>query len=265
MHGGIAMLSTSTSYQMIARDLDRSLAQKGAEKSVARESAYYLDKIGGIKSIDDLFKDTRLYNYAMKALGLEDMAYAKAYMRKVLQEGLSDPSSFANRLNDDRFIRFAATFNFERDGEAATQTTAARQGVVDRYVRHSLEVSAGEENEGVRLALYFLREAPNVTSAYQLLADPALWQVVKTTFGFPDAMANADIEKQAAAVLDRLDIADLKDPEKLDKLVVRFTTVWDATQVTTQSPILTIFGAGAAPSLDMELVMTLSNLKRGGY
>ena len=36
-----------------------------------------------MKSIDDFMKDTRLYNYAMKAFGLDDMAYAKAFMRKV--------------------------------------------------------------------------------------------------------------------------------------------------------------------------------------
>ena len=55
---------------------------------MALETAYYLKHIGDVKSIDDFIKDTRLFNYAMKAFGLEDMAYAKAFMRKVLVEGV---------------------------------------------------------------------------------------------------------------------------------------------------------------------------------
>lgn len=36
----------------------------------------------------------------MKACGLEDMTYAKAFMKKVLESDLSDSSSFANSLSD---------------------------------------------------------------------------------------------------------------------------------------------------------------------
>jgi len=259
------MLSTSATYRLITRDLDRSLEQKSTEKSVALASDYYLKNIGAVKSIDDFLKNTRLFNYAMKAFGLEDMAYAKAYMRKVLVEGVADSASLANRLNDDRFVRFATVFNFARDGAVTTATIEARQGVVDRYVRQDLEVSAGEGNEGVRLALYFLREAPKVASAYGLLADPALWEVVKTVFGFPEEMASAGIEKQAAAVLQKLDMGDLKDPTKLDRLIARFTAVWDATEVTVQDPVLSLFGTSStSATVDLDLIMTLNNLKHGG-
>ena len=259
------MLTTAATYRYITKDLERSLALKSAEKPVALESQYYLKNINNIKSIDDLLKDTRLFSYAMTAFGLTEMGHAKAYMRKVLTEGVEDKKSFANRIDDQRFIQFARTFNFARDGAAATETTEARQGVVDRYVRQVLEVDAGETNEGVRLALYFLREAPKVKSAYDLLADPALWEIVKTAFGFPDEMANADIEKQAAAVLERLGLADLKDPVALDRLLTRFALVWDATEVATQDPILSLFGPlSPSGTVDLDLVMTLNNLKHGG-
>src|SRR5690606_35411929 len=119
-------------------------------------------------------------NYAMKAYGLEDMAYAKGMLRKVLTDGVADSTSFANRLNDDRFLEFAKTFDFAAKGAETTAGATATTDVVDKYVRHSLEVDAGEENEGVRLALYFERLAPKVTSAYGLLADPAIWKVIQT-------------------------------------------------------------------------------------
>jgi hypothetical protein len=259
------MVTTTATYRFIATHLDRSLAQKGAEKPVALETDYYLKNISNIKSIDDLLKNTRLFNYAMKAFGLEDMAYAKGLVRKILSDGVDDTKSLARRIDDDRFLQFATVFNFKRDGEDATAKTDAKQGVVDRYVRQSLELSAGEDNEGVRLALYFQREAPTVSSAFGLLADPALSKVVKTAFGLPDEMATADIDKQAAAILARLDLADLKDPQKLDRLITRFTAAWDATDTTAADPVLALFDtSSSSANVDINLIMTLNTLKHGG-
>lgn len=259
------MLTTTNSYRLIARDMTRSLAAKAAEKPVALESANYLKQIAGIKSIDEFLKNTRVFRFAMTAFGLEDMAHAKGLMRRILTEGVEDPKSLGNRMNDDRFKDFAKVFNFARDGEAATTTTAARQGVVDRYVRQTLEVSAGEENEGVRLALYFQRMAPTVKTAYGLLGDAALSKVVKTVLGMPDAMANADIEKQAAAIDKRLKVADLSDPAKLERFINRFVTTWDALNVTSSAPVLSLFdNSYASGTMTLDLAMSLHNLRRGG-
>lgn len=258
------MLSTAISYRLIARDLPRSLAQKAQERPVALETAYFQKNIASVRSIDDFLKNTRLFKFAMTAFGLEDMANAKGFMRKILTEGVDDPKSLANRLTDSRFKAFATVFDFAGNGANTTDSVLVQNGVVNRYIQQNLETSAGEENEGVRLALYFKRTAPSVTSAYGILGDVALWKVVKTIFSFPDEMANADIGKQAAAVTKRLDIASLADPAKLDKLITRFTAVWDA-QNAASSPLLSLFGPGSSSSgMGLDLAMTLHNLKHGG-
>ena len=259
------MQTTLQTYRQITRDIDRSLATTASEQSVATATAYYQQHIGDVKSIDDFLKDTRLFNYAMKAFGLEDMSYAKAFMRKVMVEGVTDSKSFANKLSDDRFVQFAKTFNFPELGESTTSTTAVKQTVVDLYARQTLETQAGNDNEGVRLALYFQREAPTIKSVYGLLADTALWTVVQTTFGFPDTMSNAGIENQAKAVSQQLNIADLSDPTKLDKLITRFAAAWDANNSTTSDPILALFNnPGQQATVDFDLLYTLTSLKHGG-
>jgi hypothetical protein len=118
---------TLTSYRLIAKDLPTSLSRKAAEPTVAREIAYYEAHIGQVKSVDDLLGDQRLYAYAMKAYGLEDMTYAKAFMRKVLEEGAASAASFANRLADDRYTAFAKAFSFGQ-GVTATGADPARFG-----------------------------------------------------------------------------------------------------------------------------------------
>ncbi|WP_288586798.1 DUF1217 domain-containing protein, partial [uncultured Methylobacterium sp.] len=104
---------------LLSRNLATSLQRKGAEPIVARDTAYYQANIGKVKSIDDFMADTRLYNYAVKAFGLEDMGYAKAFMRKVLTEGTDSSAAFANRLADDRYVAFAKAFDFAPGPSAA--------------------------------------------------------------------------------------------------------------------------------------------------
>jgi hypothetical protein len=259
------MLTTSVSYRLITRDLQRSLETTSKETPVALETRYYLDHIAQVKSVDHLTGDYRLFNYAMKAFGLGDLGNAKGFIKKVVEGGIEDPKSLANRLADSRFVDFVKTFNFAVYGESTTASPLAQQAVVDRYVRQTLESEAGADDDGVRLALYFQRQAPHVTSPYDLLADPALWQVVKTAFGFPDEMANAAIEQQAAAVLDRMPISDLHDPAKLDQLITRFTAIWDVTHNSQNDPTLALFiDQGDGPSLDPDLLLTLNSLRHGG-
>ena len=130
------MTTTYTSYKLISSDLPTSLKRVSEQPDVKRETEYYLYKIGSIKSIDEFFADSRLYNYAMKAHGLDDMAYAKAFMRKVLTEGIDDKAAFANQLSDTRYKELAESLNFARHGELATTFERAQKGVVDKYTRH---------------------------------------------------------------------------------------------------------------------------------
>jgi len=258
------MLSTLATYRLMARDLDRTLALKAAEAPVALEIENFRERIGQIKSIDAFLADTRVFKFAMTAFGLEDMAYAKGYMRKVLTEGVDDPQAFANRVSDNRFVAFARTFNFAKYGEIATATPTVRQPVVDLYVRQRLEVSAGEDNEGVRLALYFQRMAPSVDNPYEILADNALAEVVFNALQIPNEVRGAPIERQASIIEERLDLESLRDPDAVDRLLIRFSNTWDATREVEVSPLVSLFSNQRSASINLDLVLSLQTLRRGG-
>ncbi|MAY62212.1 MAG: flagellar biosynthesis protein FlgF [Rhizobiales bacterium] len=260
------MTTTYTNYQLISRDIDRSIERISQQPQVQRETEYYLSRIGDIKSIDDFMADDRIYNYAMKAFGLEDMSYAKAFMRKVLTEGIDNDNAFANQLADGKYKAFAEAFNFNRYGETATVFTRAQQGAVDMYLRQTLEEEAGSDDTGVRLALFFERNASDITSAYSILADEALYQVVRTVLGLSDAFAAGDIDKQADYLKEKLDFADFSDPEKLDEFLQRFTIMWDLENNSAAgiggSNLLLSSSSGFDISPD--LMLTINNLKLGG-
>ena len=259
------MLTTTLSYRLLAKDLQRSLGTVAAEPQVARATQYYEEKIADVKSIDDFFADDRLYSYAMKAFGLSEMTFAKAFMRKVLSEGIDSQTSFANSLSDPRYREIAAAFNFARYDSTTTAFERTRSGTVDRYHRQTLEENAGRENEGVRLALYFERKAKGLGSALDILADRALLRVVQVALGIPAVSSSAGIDRQARAIDSRLDLNDLKDPQKLDSFLNRFTSLWEienpAAPPTVPSILLSRpIGLG----IGSELLASIQNIKFRG-
>ncbi len=259
------MLTTTLSYNLISRDLGRAIEQKANQSLVSREIEYYMANISNVKTIDEFVDDTRLFNFAMRAHGLSDMAYAKAFMVKVLEEGIDEPGSFANGLTDPRFREFAETFNFVRYNDATTAFDRTQQGTVDRYTRQALEEDAGAENPGVRLALYFERKASEVTSAFDILGDRALLEVVQTVFSLPTSMSVQSIDKQAEMIASRLDLEDLKDPAKVGELLERFTALWDVNnpQQAPSTPTVAI-GQPLQFGLSSNLLASLQNLRLGG-
>jgi hypothetical protein len=256
--------TTYTSYKLISADLQTSLKRVSEQPDVKRDTEYYLSKIGGIKSIDAFFADDRLYNYVMKAHGLEDMAYAKAFMRKVLTEGVDDKNAFANQLSDTRYRELAEALNFARHGEVATSFERAQKGVVDKYTRQTLEVSAGEDNTGVRLALYFDRMASSITSGYSIIADDALSQVVRTALQLPAEFAATDIDRQAAYYEKMLNIEDFKDVGERGKFLERFTAMWELENPTGSYDPLTAFQPSSLTGISTDLLLSINNLKLGG-
>lgn len=373
------MLSAPLSYQMITRDMSATLKRTAAQPDVKLASDYYRENIGKVTSLEEFFDDHRLYSYAMKAFGLEDMTYAKAFMRKVLESDLTDSKSFANKLVDKRyqefakafsflkpsaqspdalsdiktryaknaaeqgdseslikfgtlayeqslpavktvddfladnslvgyattafgvepsgtgasakaFLRriltsdpndadsfaarqtksawrdFAAAFNFSEDGTVRIQTTEQSESTISSYLRQTIETQAGKENEGVRLALYFERKVPTITSAYSILADPALLKVAQTVLGLSSQTGNADIDVQAKYIESRIDIESLSKPEDLKKFITRFTAMWEAANpsATATTSVATLIRGQSSAVMSADTLMSLQGLKLGG-
>lgn len=249
------MPTTIAGFRQIAADIPAALANVARQPDVKRESDRYLSAIADVKSIDDFLARPDVYRYAMRAFGLEDMTYATAFVRRALSDGVDRPDSLANRLADPRFRDLVSTFNFARYGSAAMAFSRTQQGVVDRYLRLTLEQNAGLTNEGVRLALYFQRSASSISSPYSLLADRALLKVTQVALGLPQASATLDLDRQADIISGKLAVADLKDPGKLDKFLIRFAALWDVeNSQPPPSPLIDLTGTTPAAGIAVALL-----------
>ena len=261
------MTSTTASYLSIANNLGRYQSATEANPSVKSATAFYLANIGKVKSISDFVNNYRLLSYALTAFGLQNETNAKGLITKVLQGGVSNGSSLANTLTDPSFTAFATAFDFVGKGASAvTSSAAATTGTTAQYVEQTLETTQGQQNQGVQLALYFARVAPTVTNTYGLLANSSLLKVVQTAYGItPSTTVNIDTE--AAALGKIINVADLKNPAKLQQIIERFTANYDLQGDNTSSgtsSIAQIFSSSTTSGFSSDLLLSIQGLKLGG-
>ena len=226
--------------------------QEELRKAADKDAVYYQNNIANVGSVKELLADRKLIDIVLVAKGLEPDQVTTADLRKMFDSDLSDPKSFVNTQTDPRFAEIVSSFNFDDDGEMSRlpkfgpQTRDQFMDTQRKYLQQTLEQQQGQDNPGVRLALYFERKAPSITSAYDLLADKALAEVFRTTFGLPDEVGGMDIDQQAKVVEKHLDLKDLADPAKLAKLLNRFSALYDIKNGTSvaSSPVVTLYQGG---------------------
>jgi hypothetical protein len=251
----------SKAYYTAVTRLDSSESSKAAAEA---EAVYYRTQLQSLETVDQLLADVRLKNVLLVAEGLRPVDVSNEMLRAVLTSDLDDPDSFANQQSDIGFQKVAGSFNFDADGFIRSEPGRSVQnerGLVETqrlYLTQAIEEEAGQESLGARLALYFERMAPTVTSNYEILADDALAQFVRTAFSISQETASSDIDKQKA-MLDRyLDVDDLLDPEKLESLIQRFLALYDLDNGA-PDPLLTIMNGST--SINFETVATLAQLR----
>lgn len=171
------MVSTYLSYDLVNRDLKGSLDRIAKSPQVAREQAYYDANIGKVATVDEFLDDYRLYSYAMKANGLEDMTYAKAFMKKVLDSDLTDTNSFANKLTDDRYRKFAESFQFSTEN-TLVQTPRQVDGLIETFK----QTKAAEADSVAAESKYFKSRIASITSVDQLLGESRMRDFVLKAF-----------------------------------------------------------------------------------
>ncbi|THF50948.1 DUF1217 domain-containing protein [Allorhizobium terrae] len=222
-----------------------------AKTKANADAQYYQENIVKVSSVSDLLKDRKLVDFVLTSKGLDPKTVDNDMLKKLFASDLNDPKSFANTQKDERFAGFVASFNFGTDGKI---NKSYSEGVQDRgnivktnnlFLHQTMEQEQGDDNGGVRLALYWQRMAPTITSAYDILGDTALLEVFRTAFSMPKEMSNMSIEQQAKIVESKLNLKDLNNPDLAKKFISRFTAMYDlnnGTGSTSANAALAILG-----------------------
>lgn len=155
------------------------------------ELSYFRANIGGVESLDDLLGDARLLDVSLEAFGLERGYYTDQHFRSIVEGGLADPNSYANSLDDDRWVQWAAAFEGLDDGSYAS-VPAFRLDVEREIARNGVPLATSEQLAedpsafSANDVLAFQAAAPDIRSAADLVGDPDALKTTLQAFGLED-------------------------------------------------------------------------------
>ena len=230
----ILPMSGYAGWMFLKRTAATQLAAFAGQTSVAKDSAYFREKIGGINSAEEMVNDHRMLRVALSAYGLEADLPNKFFIQKVLQDGTLDPKALSNRLADKRYAEFSKAFGFGDFSTPRTTLSDFADKLLKKFVEKQFQTSVGEQKPSFRIAMNaetHLKDLARSSSAesskwFTVLGSPPLREIFEKAFGLPSAFAAIDLDKQIAILQVRtrsafgsVEISQFADDEKINKLV----------------------------------------------
>jgi hypothetical protein len=226
-------------WRFLERTAEAQRAAFDRGPQLARDVAYFQEKIGTVTSPEALVQDRRLLKVALGAFGLDGEIDKRAFVRKVLEGGTDDPRSFANRMTDPAWKKLAQAFGFGNAGGPRVARSGFAAEITDAYRIRQFEVAVGGVDDSMRLALNFRREIAELARAAQpgdggrgwlaVVGSRPLRAVFEGAFGLPRQFVNVDLDRQVEIFRDRArgvvgdgSLAAFRDPAAVDRIVTRF-------------------------------------------
>lgn len=243
-------------WRYLSANLDQQIARFSQSPVTARDMDYFRAEIGKITNAEALVNDFRLLQVALGAFGLQDDLPNRAFIRKVLADGVSADNALANRLADKRYRAFSEAFGFGGSLPPRTTSPAFAERILGRFERQEFERAVGEQNPDLRLALSAARELPEIaarglrdsTAWLSVMGNPPLRAVFETAFGLPKSIGTLDLDQQLTAFRTGAerrfgsgDFAQFTQAERVEDLIRSFTLRAEGTNL--PSPLTRGFAA----------------------
>jgi hypothetical protein len=228
IYGTSSGTSTATStdpLQALAQaeaNSTKDIAQEEAQPQVARDLATFRAAVASAKTPEQLLQNPTVLKVLLTANGLGDQVSYTALAQKALLSNTNDTSSLADQLPNTAWKSAASTLDFANKGLSVIQNTSVLDTIASGYAEVLWRTSLDTTTPGLSNALTFRSEASTITSADQILADPALRSVVLTALGIPAQIAEQDIGTEENAITSRLDIRQFKDPKFVEQFAQRY-------------------------------------------
>lgn len=216
-------------WALLNRTLDRQTEVFNQSPVLVRETDYFEQNIGNVRTPEDLVSDRRLLEVALGAFGLGDDINSQALLKRVLEGSTSDNDALVNRLADERYKKMTDAFGFGEPGLPRTRLEGFGREITDLYRRMEFEEAVGVQNESLRLAMNAQREIAdllqNDTSEdvrwFTIMGNPPLRKVFETALGLPSGFGQLDIDRQLETFQEQakrqLGIDSLSDLESEDE------------------------------------------------
>ncbi len=222
-------------WRFLQRTLDRQVEAFDKSPEIERDVAYFRENILSATNVEDLVTDRRLLAVALGAFGLQDESNKQALVRKVLEEGTLETTSFANRLNNSQYKDLAKAFSYGNLG--FFPDAAFVDDIVAKYKQNAFEAAVGEVNGDMRLALNFERKIQDLaadtgsekTIWFKVLGDKPLRAIFEKAYNLPTEFSQLDVDKQQEIFAEKTRklygesaVSVFSDPKNVEDLIRQF-------------------------------------------
>ena len=169
-----------------------------------RTSVYFTSSVEGFVSTPSV------YNFALKAVGLDPEKVSAATIKAVLKSDPNDPKSFVHTLKDDRYLQLARAFNFDGKGNLSTplvaQDSSEAKQIAKDYIIAKTKFASGtgtgrasrQGREGREY--YYASTMANIDSVSDLLTDRKMVDIVAGRPGFAAREDNQRISRRRSSI-----------------------------------------------------------------
>ncbi|MCL1628093.1 DUF1217 domain-containing protein [Roseibaca sp. V10] len=233
----IVPLGGLAGWEFLKRTRERQENSFTASPRMSRLTRGFAQDFAKLRSAEDLVGNRQALDVVLGAYGLQADLENRAFIKKVITDGATDPRALSNRLADKRYNALARDMAHLAPGGTGQAPQDLAEQLLGRFRTMAFEVAVGDSNESMRLGLAFERKLPEIAAASQ--SDAAQWfsvlgdlptrRVIETALGLPKEFASLDIEEQAerlrAAARKRFGtdaMTELAKPEMIAQITQRF-------------------------------------------
>lgn len=198
----MAGISAIATYSVLDK-IEQRKAAAIASAAFTKDLASFKIDIAKVKSLDDIFKNTKLLTTLLKAYNLESKLTDVEKLKEILTSKLSDPKSKVNTERDKRYLELAedidlySGYNKIKSAAFAAKLEAR---LVDRYLDPGLEPK--QKLLVIKSALFkkdietFKARAANIDSPDELFKDYRLLKIVLEAYDLDSEIDKAGFIKK---------------------------------------------------------------------
>lgn len=214
-----------TAWSLLKSTLARQKSNHAQTHLIQSDVSRFRDRFDRLRSAEDIVDDPSTMRVVLGAYGLSDDNANRFFIRKIMNDGATNPSALANKLSDRRYKALAKDFDYSGELPRSAPRKSA-EAIIRLYKDSMFEVEIGKIDNDLRLALSFQRQlsgiadgaSQNTTGWYQVLGTPPVRQVLETALGLPKEFSSLDIDEQHSRIIEKTEkVFGTSDLEQLSR------------------------------------------------